>query len=91
MRLSIDRVLLGVEDVSNLTSKTSGLVFSPDGDAGRDDSVEAGVKSNVRRGMGRRIGEGSAIFSGGLRSWCEKSCTAIRHGDHSPRRGGEIR
>jgi hypothetical protein len=55
VRLSIERVLLGVYDLSLLTSSQSGLVLSGAGDVGTDDSVEAGVSSNIRRGIGRRI------------------------------------
>lgn len=55
VRLSIDRVLLGVYKASLLTSNNSGFVCSGAGDGGTDDSVEAGVSSNLRRGIGRRI------------------------------------
>ena len=55
VRLSIERVLLGVYKASFLTSKSSGFVFSGAGDGGTDDSAEAGVTSKIRRGIGRRI------------------------------------
>jgi hypothetical protein len=55
VRLSIERVLLGVYEVSNLASNKSGFVLSGAGDGDTDDSVEAGVSSNIRRGIGRRI------------------------------------
>ena len=55
VRLSIERVLLGVDDVSCLASNNSALVFSGAGDAGTDDSVEVGERSNIDRGTGRRI------------------------------------
>ena len=51
----MERVLLGVDDVSCLASNNSGLVFSGVGDPGTDESVEVGVRSNIRRGTGRRI------------------------------------
>ena len=38
-----------------MTSKNSGFELSGAGDDGTDDSVEAGVSSNIRRGIGRRI------------------------------------
>ncbi len=53
VRLSIERVLLGVCDNSLFASNKSGLIFSGDGDGGTEDSVEAGVSSKVRRGIGR--------------------------------------
>jgi hypothetical protein len=51
----MERVLLGVWDLSFLTSKSSGFELSGAGDDGTDDSAEAGVSSNIRRGIGRRI------------------------------------
>jgi hypothetical protein len=58
VRLSIERVLLGVYEVSLLASNSSGFVFSGAGEGETDDSVEAGVRSNIRRGIGRRICSG---------------------------------
>lgn len=39
-------------------------MLSKGGEGGTEDSVEAGVSSNVRRGIGRIISGGSAIFVG---------------------------
>ena len=51
----MERVLPGEKDLSFLTSKNSGFELSGAGDGGTDDSAEAGVSSNIRRGIGRRI------------------------------------
>jgi hypothetical protein len=58
VRLSIERVLLGVYKASLFASNNSGFEVSGAGDGGTDDSAEAGVSSNIRRGFGRRIWSG---------------------------------
>lgn len=54
VRLRIERVLLGDREVPFLLSNSSsGFMFSGEGDGGREESVEAGVTSKVRCGIGR--------------------------------------
>jgi len=52
VRLRMDRVLLGVESGFGLDSR-SGFMGSGAGEGGWEESVEAGVISKVRRGIGR--------------------------------------
>ena len=52
VRFSMERVLLGAETPLGFASTRSALVFSGDGEGVTDDSVDVGVSSKVRRGMG---------------------------------------
>lgn len=68
VRLRMDRVLLGGGDRSRLRAiKSSGFAYSGGGDGGIEESVDAGVISNVLRGMGRCNCGISMIARNGLR------------------------
>ena len=56
VRLRIERVLLGGKSSFDLGSRCDGSLVSLTGVGGAEDSLEAGVSSNVRRGIGRRMG-----------------------------------
>lgn len=53
--MRIERVLLGVISSFDLRLRCDGSLVSRTGVGGDEDSVEAGVSSNFRRGMGRRM------------------------------------
>lgn len=55
VRLRIERVLLGGVSSFDLRLRCDGSDVSRTGGGGDEDSVEAGVRSNFRRGMGRRM------------------------------------
>jgi hypothetical protein len=55
VRFRIDRVLLGEVDSKRLLVSRSGFMASGAGEGGWEELLEAGVISNVRRGIGRWI------------------------------------
>ena len=54
VRLRIERVFLGGVSSFDLKARCDGSLISRTGVGGAEDSVEAGVGSNFRRGIGRR-------------------------------------
>lgn len=61
VRLRTERVLLGGVSSFDLRLRCDGSLVSRTGVGGDEDSVEAGIRSNFRRGMGRRMGGPSFI------------------------------
>lgn len=55
VRFRIDRVRLGGVDPCSFASRSSAFEYSGFGEGGKEESVEAGVSSNARRGMGLAI------------------------------------
>ena len=62
VRLSIERFLLGVLSSFDLRFKYDRSLFSRTRLGGDEDSVEVGVGSNFRSGIGRRMGRSSFIM-----------------------------
>ena len=54
VRFRTDRVRVGGEAPCNFASSASEFVFSVEGSGGTEDSINAGVISKVRRGVGLR-------------------------------------